>query len=61
MVSMSQSIEHSENKIITLSGLFGNEMGPGVLYPSVQQTQVLQDIQRLKVFATNYVSIRSFL
>ena len=32
----SASMEHSENKIITHSVLFGNEVGPGVLQYSVQ-------------------------
>ena len=41
-------IEHSENKIITQSGLFENEIGPGVLQPSAQQTGMLQEYQRNK-------------
>ena len=57
----SQGIEHSENNIIMQSGLFENEIRPGVLWSSVQQTRALQDFQRLKVFATNYVLILSFL
>ena len=32
--------EHSENKIITQSGLFENEVGPGVLQSSIQQTNI---------------------
>ena len=35
-----KSIDHSENKIITQSGLFENETEPGVLQPLVQQTQL---------------------
>ena len=54
-------LEHSENKMITQSGLHENEIGPEVLYSSIQQARVLQDIQRRKVFATNYVWIQSFL
>ena len=53
---MINPIEHSENKIITQSGLFGNEIGPGVLQSSVQQTRVLQEYQRHKPCATDYVS-----
>ena len=34
-------IEHSKNKIITQSWLFENEIGPGVLQSSAQQTRVL--------------------
>ena len=44
------------------SGLFGNEIKPGAFeHSSIQQTRALQDSQRLKVFATNYVLILSFL
>ena len=57
----SQRIEPSENKIIMQSGLFKNEIKPGVLLSSVQQTRVLQDFQRLKVSATNFALILSFL
>ena len=56
-----KGIEHSENKSIIQSGLFENEIRPGVLQSSIQQTRVLQDFQRLKVFSTNYVLILSFL
>ena len=31
-------IEHSENRIITQSEVFENEIGPGVLQSSVQKT-----------------------
>ena len=30
-------IEHSENRIVTLFGLFENEIGPGVLQLTVQK------------------------
>ena len=53
------SIEHSENKIITQSGLFENEIGAGVLQSSVQQTGVLQEYQRHKPCATDYMSFPS--
>ena len=43
------------------SGLFENEIRPGVLWSSVQLTRALQDFQRLKVFATDYVLILPFL
>ena len=43
------------------SELLENEIRPGVLLSSVQRTRALQDFQRLKVFATNYVLILSFL
>ena len=52
--------DHSENKIIVQSGLFENEIGPGVLMSSVQKTCVLQEHQRHKAEATEYVSILSF-
>ena len=54
------SIEHSENKIITQSGLSGEKIGPGVLHSRVQQTSVLQEYQRHKQCATNYVSLFLF-
>ena len=43
------------------SRLFENEIRPEVLLSSVQQTRALQDFQRLKVFATNYVLILRYL
>ena len=58
---VSVAIEHSENKIIMQFGLFENEIRPGVLWSSIQQTRVLQDFQWSKVFATKYVLILSFL
>ena len=45
-------IEHSEHKVIAQSGLLGNEIGPGVLQYSVQQTSVLQECQRHKAKAS---------
>ena len=54
-------IEHSDNKSITKSGLFGNEIGPGVLQSKAQQTRLLQECQRHKPCATDYVSILSLL
>ena len=38
------------------SGLFKNETGPGMLQSSVQQTKVLQEFQRHKPCATDFVS-----
>ena len=43
---MLASIEHSENKIIAQSGLFENEIGPGVLSSSVQQPLALRECER---------------
>ena len=37
-------MEHSENEIITQSGLFENKIGPGELESSAQQTLVLQEL-----------------
>ena len=56
-----QSIEHSGNKIIVQSGMFENEIGPVMLQSSVRQTQVLQEYQRHKPRATDYVSLLSVL
>ena len=36
IVARDPSIEHSENKIITMFGLFENEVEPGVLQLTVQ-------------------------
>ena len=38
------------------SGLFKNETEPGMLQSSVQQTRVLQEFQKHKPCATDYVS-----
>ena len=46
-----------ENKIVTQSGLFVNEIGCGVLQSSAQQTLALHEYQRHKTSATHYVSI----
>ena len=54
-------IEHSENKIITQSGLFGNETGSGVLHSIVQQTLALHEYRRHKPTAMDYVSILCML
>ena len=37
--------------------MFENEIGPGVLQSSVRQTRVLQEYQRHKPHATDYMSI----
>ena len=42
-------IEHSENKIITR---FENEVGPGILQSSVQQTYNLQIIHKIRTEIT---------
>ena len=39
------SIEHTENKIITHSGLFENEIGPGVLQSREQSACLLRECQ----------------
>ena len=54
-------IEHSENKVIMQFGLFENEIGPGVLLSSVQQTRALEEYQRHKPCATHYMSVLSLL
>ena len=41
--------------------LFEKEIGPGVLQSSVRKACVLQECQRHKGKATNYISILSFL
>ena len=41
--------------------MFGNKIGPGALQSSIWQTQVLQEYQRQKPRATDYVSILSML
>ena len=57
-----KGIEDSENKIITQSGMFGNEVGPGVLQSSVRQTRMLQEYQRQELCATDCVdSVRVVL
>ena len=45
-VSSCNRTEHSENKIIMQSGLSGNEVGSGVLQPSVQQTCLSQNCRK---------------
>ena len=57
---MRSSIEHSENKIVVQSGLFKTEIGPGLLKSSVQKKCILQERQRYKAEATEYVLILSF-
>ena len=49
-------IEHSENTIITLFGLFENEIGPGVHQLIVQKVRTLQENQRHKESANKNVS-----
>ena len=44
------AIEHSENKISTC---FENEVGPGMLQSSIQQTYNLQIIQRIRTEMTH--------
>ena len=58
---MSQPIKHSEYRIIRQSGLFENEIEPGVLHSSVQQTRALDEYEMYKPSATDYVSILSGL
>ena len=41
------------------SRLFEDEIGPGVIQSGVQQTRVLQEYQRYKPRAANYVSTLS--
>ena len=50
-----QPIERSENKVIVQSGLFENEIGPGVLQSSVQQIRPFQEYQMHKTCATDCV------
>ena len=49
------------NEVIAQSGLFENEIGPGILQSSVQQMQGLQAHQSHKPRATDYLSILSLL
>ena len=49
-------IEHTENRMIAQSGMFENEIGPGVLQTNMQQRRVLQDFKRHKSCSTDYVS-----
>ena len=51
------TIEHSENGIIFQSGMFENEIGPGVLQSSIRQTRVLQEYQMNKPRATDVDSV----
>ena len=59
-VTFRPGLPYSENRIIVQSGLFENEIGPGMLKSSVQKTCVQQERQRHKAGATEYVSILSF-
>ena len=52
-------IEHSENRIITQSGMFENEIGPRILQSSIQQTRALEEYKRHKLSATRFVSTLS--
>ena len=52
-------IEHSENKTITQTGLFGNEVEPGVLKPNVKRRARFRNAN--KVQAADHISILSFL
>ena len=54
-------MEHSENKIITHSALFGNGVGPLVLQYRVQSAWVLQECQKRKAHATESVLSLSLL
>ena len=54
-------IKPFENKTITQSGLFENEIGPGVTQSWVQETHALQECQRYKAQANYYASILSLL
>ena len=47
-------IEHSANKITMQFGMFEEEIRPGVLQFSVQQTCMLQECDVLKGWATDY-------
>ena len=46
MKNKANLVEHSENKIITHSGMFENELASGVLQFIVQQTGMLKECQR---------------
>ena len=52
-------IEHSENEIITQSGLFENEIGSDVVQDRVQKTEQLQEYQMHKPGATETLQIVS--
>ena len=55
-------IEHSENKIIRQSGMFGNrKIGPGLLQSNVRQTRARARTPRHTLRATDYMSILSVL
>ena len=51
---------HSDNNVPVQSGLFKNQIGPGVLKSSVKNPYVLQERQTHKAEVTEYVSILSF-
>ena len=53
-------MEPSENKIITHSGLFENEIGPGVVQYMDKKTEKLQEYKLHKPCATVKVLIMSF-
>ena len=46
-------IKHSENKIITRTGLFENKIGPEALHSRAQQTRALEEYQMHKLSATD--------
>ena len=52
-------IEHSENKTITQSGLLANEVGPGMLQSSFEQTFILQEFRSNVAEATEGILILS--
>ena len=53
-------MEHSENKTIVRSGLFENEIGPGVLNSILKKTCALKKCQRQKAEDTENIFILSF-
>ena len=53
------TIEHSENRIIFQSEMFENKIGPGVLQSSVRQTRELQEYEKHKPGATDYIIVDS--
>ena len=58
-LSLQGRIEHPENNIIAQSGLFQNEIGPGVFQFNAQWTWTLQKCQKHKAQTTDYISILS--
>ena len=59
--SVALFLEHSEDKIITQSGLFESEVGPGLIEFSFQETLTLQECQKHKAQVTEGVLILSYL